>query len=97
MENSFVKARALLQNKDGNESSKYQAYLKHKNEYDFKVKIRNDTYQNAQTDPVKLQMYPIDGVAYQNEVDTAWDKWIALGFKYEIENAIAILEAQPKN
>ena len=43
---------------------------------------------------MKLQSWPIDGTSYEDDANEAWDRWTALGFKNEIENAIATLAAQ---
>jgi hypothetical protein len=62
--------------------------------YRDKVKARNTAYAKAFADPLKLQQWPQDGVLYQDEVDEAWDRWMGLGFKLEIEKAISTLAAQ---
>ncbi len=59
-----------------------------------KKKAWNRAYANAFTDPMKLQNWGIDGVPYQDDADEAMDRWVGLGFKNEIENALAILAAQ---
>jgi len=85
---------AKLIDKDGNVTPHYQAYMRYEDVYKSKVEARNKAYSAASTDPMKLQQWPMDGVSYQNDVDAAWDRWIGLGFKLEIEKAIATLAAQ---
>lgn len=94
MEPSYENARAILMDKDGNPTPHYQAYMKYQDEYKGKVKALQEAYANALTDPMKLQNWPIEGVSYQNDVDKAIDRWVSLGFKEEIENALATLAAQ---
>lgn len=87
------KARAILLDKDGNPTSNYQAYMKYEDEWREKVKAYNEAYENASTNPLNLQRWPIEGRLFQHDIDQAWDRWIALGFKNEIENAISILSS----
>ena len=46
---------------------------------------------------MKLQTWPIDGASYQDDADEAMNRWMSLGFKEEIENALATLAAQGTN
>lgn len=68
--------------------------LQFEDAYKNKVKAWQKAYAAAFTDPMKLQNWPNEGVLYQNDADEAWDRWVSLGFKNEIENAIATLAAQ---
>lgn len=94
MKQSYADATAKLMDKDGNVTPHYQAYMQYEDVYKSKVKARNKAYSAAFTDPMKLQQWPQDGVPYQDDVDEAWDRWMGLGFKIEIEQAISILAAQ---
>ena len=94
MKAAYEKATASLMDKDGNPTAHYEAYMKYEDEYNSKVKSKNKAYANAFTDPAKLQMWPIEGKTYQDDVDEAWDRWSSFGFKEEIEKAIATLAAQ---
>ncbi|MFZ1852088.1 MAG: hypothetical protein WAU15_07645 [Nitrosomonas sp.] len=87
-------AKAILMDKDGNPTPHYESYAKYEEEYRDAVKSRDKQYANALSDPMKLQMWPIQGKIYQDEVEEAWDKWQGFGFKVEIEKAVAILAAQ---
>lgn len=91
---AYDAATAKLMDKDGNTTPHYEAYMRYEDEYKSKVKAMNKAYANAFTDPAKLQMWPIEGKTYQDDVDEAWDRWSSFGFKQEIENAIATLAAQ---
>lgn len=90
----YTDALAKLIDKDGNITPHYQAYMRYEDIYKNKVKARDKAYSSALSDPMKQQQWPIDGVSYQNDVDEAWDRWMGLGFKMEIEKAIATLDAQ---
>lgn len=94
LKQSYADATAKLMDKDGNVTPHYQAYMQYEDEWKSKVKARNKAYSAAFTDPIKLQQWPQDGVPYQDDVDEAWDRWMGLGFKVEIEKAIATLAAQ---
>lgn len=92
--NSYEAAKAKLTDKDGNPTPNYQTFMRLEDEYMSKVEARDKAYASALNDPIKLQRWPIEGRTYQYDVDKAMDRWISLGFKLEIENAIAILKAQ---
>jgi len=94
LKQSYADATAVLMDKDGNVTPHYQAYMQFEDDYKSKVKARNKAYAAAYTDPMKLQHWPIDGTSYQDDVDEAWDRWMGLGFKIEIEKAIDTLAAQ---
>jgi hypothetical protein len=94
MKQAYADATAKLMDKDGNVMPHYQAYMDRQDAWSQKIKARNRAYSAAMTDPMKLQQWPQDGVPYQDDVDQAWDRWMSLGFKVEIENAISILAAQ---
>ncbi|MBV9248375.1 MAG: hypothetical protein JO227_03890 [Acetobacteraceae bacterium] len=94
MKQAYADAQAKLQDKDGNPTAHYQAYMDKEDEYKSKVKARNKAYADAFTDPMKLQAWPVNGVPYQDDVDEAWKRWISLGFKEEIEKALNTLAAQ---
>ncbi len=94
LQKAYDDASAKLQDKDGNVTPHYLAYMNFQDAWTAKVKARNLAYSNAFTDPLKLQQWPQDGVPYQDDVDTAWDRWTALGFKEEIEQAIDTLAAR---
>src|SRR5437879_2309884 len=68
--------------------------MQYEDAYKSKVKARNMAYSAAFTDPMKLSQWPADGVLYQDDVDAAWDRWMGVGFKVEIEKAINTLAAQ---
>lgn len=94
MKKAYDAASAKLMDKDGNTTPHYQAYMQYEDAWKDKVKAWHRAYANAFSDPMKLQNWPIDGTSYQDDADEAMDRWVGLGFKQEIENAIAILAAQ---
>lgn len=91
---AYAAASAKLMDKDGNTTPHYQAYMQYQDAWSSKVKALHRAYANAFSDPLKLQNWPIDGVQYQDDADQAMDRWVGLGFKQEIESALAILAAQ---
>src|SRR5215831_12379539 len=91
MQLTYEEARRALMNEDGAPSPLYRAYLKWEQEYNNRITAMNDAYRSALEDPMKLQAWPIEGRLYHQEADQALDRWVALGFKYEIEGAISTL------
>ena len=94
MKEAYEKATAVLMDKDGNETPKYQKYLDYQERHRDKVKAWNKAYANAFTDPMKLQNWPREGKVYHDEADEAFDRWTSLGHKVHIEQAMNILAAQ---
>jgi hypothetical protein len=93
LKKSYEDAQSKLTNKDGNPTSHYEAYLYYQDEWNTKKMELNKAYADALTNPIKLQNWPIDEIPYQNNVDQVMDKWVTLGFKHEIENALDTLKA----
>lgn len=91
---AYKKAHDVLMDKDDNPTPHYESYMRFEEEWKTKVKAWHRAYSNAFTDPMKLQMWPIEGTMYHDDADEAMDRWVGLGHKHEIENAIAILAAQ---
>jgi hypothetical protein len=94
MKKAYEDARAKLMDKDGNVTPHYEAYMRFEDEYKSKVKKWTQAYAAAYTDPMRLQNWPIEGRSYHEDADEAMDRWVGLGFKPEIEKAIATLAAQ---
>ena len=94
LKKSYADATAKLMDENGNVTTHYQAYMQYEDAYNSKVKARNKAFAAAASDPIKLQHWPEDGVVYQDDVDQAWNRWMGLGFKAEIETAINTLAAQ---
>lgn len=92
--NSFEKARSVLLDKSGKPTDHYNAYLQYRNKWLIKQNSYNEAYSKASTDPIKLQRWPIDGKQYRAEIDSAWNNWIILGFKNDIEGAVNFLKSQ---
>ena len=94
MEQAYEDAKARLMEPDGAPSRHYRAYMKYEEEYKEKISHKNEAYQEALSNPIKLQTWPIIGKSYQDAIDQALNKWMTLGFKNEIESAINTLTAQ---
>ncbi len=94
MQKAVQKANLTLMTKEGESTVHFEKYLQYRDEYQESVRTRNQQYGNALSDPMKLQMWPIQGKTYQDDVDFAWDKWQSFGFKQEIDEAIAVLASQ---
>lgn len=91
---AYEAAQAKLMDNNGNVTPHYQSYMQYEEEYKNKVRTWHRAYASAFTDPMKLQNWPIDGKLYHDDADEALDRWVGLGFKEEIENALATLAAQ---
>ncbi|MFT4024352.1 MAG: hypothetical protein QM664_11270 [Flavihumibacter sp.] len=91
---AIQKATAVIMDSEGNATPHYEKYLQYRDEYQEAVRTRDKQYANALSDPAKLQMWPIQGKGYQDDVDFARDKWQPFGFKQEIEEAFAVLASQ---
>ena len=94
MKKAYEQATAKLMDKDGNPTPHYQAYMNYQDEYKSKMRSWQRAYAAAFSDPMKLQHWPLEGRGYHDDADEAMDRWTGLGFKNEIENAIATLAAQ---
>jgi hypothetical protein len=90
---AYKAAQAKVMDQEGNPTPQYQAYLRFEDEYKNKVKTRDDAYAAALADPMKFQNWPIVGKSYADDINKAMDRWASLGFKHEIESAIATLAA----
>jgi hypothetical protein len=93
---SLVEARALLSDGNGNPTPQYQAYLSYQNEYNDKLSAYNAAYERAKSSPLMFQRWPIAGKEYSDAVNDAMNKWIVLGHKYDIENALSLLKAHAR-
>jgi hypothetical protein len=87
-------ANAKLMTEEGDSTVHFEKYMQYRDEYQETVRTRDKMYANAMSDPMKLQMWPIQGKTYQDDVEFAWDKWQGFGFKQEIDEAIAVLASQ---
>jgi hypothetical protein len=96
LKKTFEESQSKLTDKDGNPTPHYKAYMKYQEEWKNKVEALNKAHEDAFTNPIKLQQWPIESRLYQDDVDQAMNRWVALGFKQEIENAIDILAARGK-
>src|SRR5262249_15987608 len=94
MKKAYDDAKAKLMDKDGNPTPHYQAYMNYQDEYKSKVRTWQRAYAAVFSDPMKLQHWPLEGRGYHDDADEAMDRWNGLGFKSEIETAIATLAAQ---
>jgi hypothetical protein len=94
MQEAYEKAKAKLMDKDGNVTPHYEAYLRYQDEWRTKIKAWQRAYAASSGDPMKLNTWPNEGKLYHDEADEAWDRWMAFGFKQEIEEAMNALAAQ---
>jgi hypothetical protein len=94
MKKALEDAKAVMMDKDFVPTPKYEAYERYSEEYRDAVKSRDRQYANSLSDPMMMQMWPIQGKTYQDDIDEAWDKWQSFGFKAEIDKAIATLSSQ---
>lgn len=94
MKAAYVAAQAKLTDNDGNPTPHYQAYMQYEDAYKSKVRAWQRAYANAFTDPMKLQNWPNEGRLYEDDANEALDRWVALGFRHEIEQALDTLAAQ---
>lgn len=94
MKKAVEKAKAVLMTPEGDATVEYERYEEYREEYQDAVRTRNQQFANALSDPMRLQMWPIQGKTFQDDVDFAWDKWQSRGFKQEIEEANAVLSSQ---
>lgn len=94
MKMAVKKANATMMTPEGDTTVHFEKYLQYRDAYQEAVRTRDKQYANALTDPMKLQMWPIQGKSYQDDVAFAWDQWQSFGFKQEIEEATAVLSSQ---
>jgi hypothetical protein len=87
-------ARAKLVDVDGHPTPRYQAYMRFQDEYHTKLRAWQEGYAQASADPMKLQAWPLEGGSYHHDADAALTRWETLGFKQEIDAAIAVLKGQ---
>lgn len=91
---ALARAEKLMVDEEGNDTQKYEKYNQYRDEYYDAVRERDRQYANALSDPLKFNLWPMQGKIYQDDVDYAWDKWQSRGAKQEIEEAMALLSAQ---
>ncbi|WP_022826266.1 hypothetical protein [Hymenobacter norwichensis] len=87
-------ATAVLMTPVGDPTPHHNAYTDYESKYKDAVKKRDNKYADAMSDPTALQMWPIQGKDYQDDIDEAMQNWESFGFKNEIEQALAVLSAQ---
>jgi len=92
-DDSTERARALLQDPSGRPTPAYSSYLQQQQNHQAARQSYDDAFAAAQRDPVALQAWPVVGRSYQRAVDAAYDRWVALGHKTEVERALAVLAA----
>ncbi|MGZ3754664.1 MAG: hypothetical protein ACXVAY_15500 [Mucilaginibacter sp.] len=95
MQNSIKAAQAvLIDPKTGNPTDHYNKYLNYQKAYFNAVQNLNGQYANAISDPNGMAMWPITGKIPQEQVNSAMENWVGLGYKVEIETAQDTLNAQ---
>lgn len=88
---SVADAHRMLRDENGQATQRYQDYLTHQEAYRAARRAYDDALAEAQRDPVRLQAWPITGMTFQRSLDEAYQKWLALGSKTEVEAALAVL------
>jgi hypothetical protein len=88
---AYRSARGKLVGEDAQPTPKYRAYLRFREAYEEKVRLRDEARSAARRDARALQAWPIDARRYADEVDAAMDRWLTLGFKAEVESALAVV------
>jgi len=94
MKKAVEKAKAVLMTEEGDATKHYEKYMEYREEYQDAVRTRDRQYASALSNPMALQMWPIQGKTYQDDVKFAWDQWQGFGFKQEVEEATAVLSSQ---
>jgi|GEM_PF-727069 len=95
MEKSIKDAQAvLIDPTTGDPTPHYNKYLDYQQKYFSAVQSLNGQYANAIADPNAMAMWPITGKIPQEQVNTAMENWVGLGYKTEIETAQDTLNAQ---
>ncbi|PPK96143.1 hypothetical protein CLV92_105245 [Kineococcus xinjiangensis] len=85
--------RAGLIGPDGTATPRYAQYLAHQRQHQAALAAREEAYARALRDPRALQQWPMTGRAYQDAVDDAFDRWLSLGHKREVEAALDALRS----
>lgn len=91
---AYEKAKAILTDNNGKPTPHYEAYMRYQAEWEKKRKVHETAYTTAQANVATLNRWGVEGKSYIDDINSAMDKWIALGYKTEIENAIKVLSAQ---
>ena len=91
---SVEDAKAVLTDKDGNSTPKFEQYVRYRDEYNSKVKAYQRAYAGAMSDPMQFQMFPIVGKLFQDDITFALETWTGMGNKHEIDLAMKTLQAQ---
>jgi hypothetical protein len=73
----------------GEPTARYAAYLKYQERYARAKRELDEAYSAALADPARLHQWPLAGVGLQAAVDSAWQEWVTLGFKNEVEKKLA--------
>lgn len=95
MKNSIAAAQAvLIDPTTGDPTPHYNKYLDYQQKYFSAVQNLNGQYANAISDPNGMAMWPITGKIPQEQVNSAMENWVGLGYKTEIETAQDTLNAQ---
>lgn len=94
MKKAIEQAKAKIMDAEGNSTVHFEKYMEFRDKYNEAVRTRDRQFADALSDPMQLQMWPIRGKTYQDDVKFAWDNWQGFGFKQEIDEAMAVLSSQ---
>ncbi|MCM2623481.1 hypothetical protein, partial [Alcaligenes faecalis] len=92
-------AEAYLRDKhdDTADSAEYKRYKAKKTAYDAAVLAYTADYQNAMKTPESAAAWPVSGTVSLAKVDDAYNDWIALGHKDDVEERLNTIAAQGKD
>jgi hypothetical protein len=83
------KQPAGLLTSEGKPTAHYAAYLRYQEKYAKAKRDFEEAYARVMVNPALLHQWPFTGVGFQAAVDSAWQEWVTLGFKNEIEKKLA--------
>ena len=85
-------ARAKLMDSNGNPTREHTEYTRYRALYEQSRRRYEVAYTAASAEPATLQAWPMTGLHYHDAIDDAMQKWVAFGFKFEIERALEVYE-----
>jgi hypothetical protein len=88
---AYRKARARLFDEQARPTRQYQAYLRFQEIHQELVRLRDEARSAAMTEPMSRQNWPIRAREFDDAVDGALNRWLALGFKRELDDAVDVV------
>jgi len=93
---NYARAKATLTDSKGNPTPKYSAYMRYESEWNEKRQAHQSAYSEAMGDPLKMSRWGVEGKIFIDAINSAMNKWLALGYKNEIDQALKTLSANQK-